>query len=50
MRSTVDADPQVRLYLQYVDAAGLGWDLEERPTISMPGFDGSTDLQYARAD
>jgi uncharacterized protein YlxW (UPF0749 family) len=50
MRSTVDADPQVRLYLQYVDAAGLGWEVEERPTISMPGFDGSTDLQYARAD
>ncbi|NUR09870.1 MAG: DUF881 domain-containing protein [Nocardioidaceae bacterium] len=48
MRSAVFSDQQIQLYLQVVEAAGLGWALEDAPELSMPGFRGSTDLEFAR--
>jgi uncharacterized protein YlxW (UPF0749 family) len=49
MRSSVYSDGHIALYLQVVDAAGLGWKLEDASDLEMPGFDGATDLVYARA-
>ena len=49
MRASLYSDPQIALYLQVVDAAGLGWNVEESDDLTMPGFDGATDLEYARA-
>lgn len=47
MLASVDASPYIELYLQMV-RQGLGWKVSRSPTLSMPGYDGSTDLQYAR--
>ena len=49
MRSSVYSDGHIALYLQVVEAADLGWKLEDHDDIAMPAFDGSTDLEYARA-
>jgi uncharacterized protein YlxW (UPF0749 family) len=48
MRSAVYADGHIALYLQVVAAADLGWKLEDHTNLDMPGFDGSTDLEYAK--
>ena len=49
MLDAVNASPYVDLYLQYVDAYQLGWDVQVESNIDMPGFAGSTGLRYARA-
>jgi uncharacterized protein YlxW (UPF0749 family) len=49
MLDAVDASPYVDLYLEYVDAYQLGWDVDVEPRIDVPGFTGSTGLRYARA-
>lgn len=49
MLDAVNASPFVGLYLEYVDAYQLGWDVQVESRIDMPGFAGSTGLRYARA-
>lgn len=49
MLDAVDASPYVDLYLEYVDAYQLGWDVDIAPKIDVPGYAGSTGLRYARA-
>jgi uncharacterized protein YlxW (UPF0749 family) len=49
MLDALNASPYVDLYLQYVDAYQLGWDVEVEPRIEMPGYSGSTGLRYAHA-
>ncbi|MFC6596707.1 DUF881 domain-containing protein [Kitasatospora paranensis] len=44
LRSAVDADPAIRNYLQYVDAYGLGWKVQESGELTVPGYAGSVDL------
>lgn len=41
--------PGVRVYLDYVERFGLGYQLEHRDDISVPGFQGSLDLTHAEA-
>lgn len=48
MLASIDASPYIKLYLQLVDK-GLGWEVQQRPTLDMPGYRGSTDLEFARA-
>ena len=38
MRAALDADPAVTIYRQYVDALGLGYDVETRPRSTLPGL------------
>ncbi|MFE6054659.1 DUF881 domain-containing protein [Kitasatospora sp. NPDC056446] len=47
MRSAVDADPTVRNYLQYVQAYGLGWKVQESGELSLPGYSGTAELRSA---
>jgi len=47
MLASVDASPYIALYRQLVDK-GLGWDVAQSRSLNMPGYAGSTDLQYAR--
>lgn len=47
MRASVNASPYIDLYLQSVQK-GLGWDVREEPSLSLPGYEGSTELEYAR--
>ncbi|MFI6447578.1 DUF881 domain-containing protein [Kitasatospora sp. NPDC050543] len=47
LRSAVDADPTIRNYLQYVQAYGLGWKVQESGDLAVPGYSGTVDLRSA---
>jgi uncharacterized protein YlxW (UPF0749 family) len=47
MLGSVDTNPYIGYYLQSV-SKGLGWQVKQEPTLELPGYDGPTDLQYAR--
>ncbi|MFG2904246.1 DUF881 domain-containing protein [Kitasatospora sp. NPDC048286] len=47
LRSAVDADPTIRNYLQYVQAYGLGWKVQESGELTLPGYSGTTELRSA---
>ncbi|MFD4661458.1 DUF881 domain-containing protein [Kitasatospora sp. NPDC058444] len=47
LRSAVDADPTIRKYLQYVQAYGLGWKVQESGELNLPGYSGTTELRSA---
>jgi uncharacterized protein YlxW (UPF0749 family) len=48
MESALAASRDVRIYLQYVDAYGLGYRLTEHHEIRIPAFTGSLELRYAQ--
>jgi uncharacterized protein YlxW (UPF0749 family) len=41
------SSPGVRVYLEYVDAVGLGWSAARAPALDMPAADSITGLSYA---
>ncbi|MFC5907524.1 DUF881 domain-containing protein [Streptacidiphilus monticola] len=47
--ASINADSYIQNYLQYVAAYGLGWKLTESKQLHLPGYTGTTDLQYAQA-
>ena len=47
MTASVNRNPYIALYLAQV-SKGLGWNVARVPTLRLPGYDGSTDLGYAR--
>jgi uncharacterized protein YlxW (UPF0749 family) len=47
MRNALKASPKLRLYRQYVDAYGLGYRVDDRRSVTLPGYSGTLDLQYA---
>ena len=47
LRSAVEADPTIRNYLQYVQAYGLGWKVQESGDLTLPGYSGTTELRSA---
>jgi uncharacterized protein YlxW (UPF0749 family) len=47
MLASVNQSPYIELYLQQV-SKGLGWDVAVAKNLRMPGYDGSTELDYAR--
>ncbi|MDT0445942.1 DUF881 domain-containing protein [Streptomyces johnsoniae] len=48
LRAALDASPEIGNYQQYVTAYGLGWEVEEHPAVTLPGYGGSVALQHAR--
>lgn len=48
MRKNLEHDPAIRNYLQYVEAYGLGWKVEEHGRVTLPAYSGTVDLHYAR--
>jgi uncharacterized protein YlxW (UPF0749 family) len=48
MLESVDDSPYIEAYLQVVETAELGWDVDVESRLEMPGFEGSTELSYAR--
>lgn len=48
LRKALDTSPAVRNYLQYVAAYGLGWKVDQRDTVTLPGYSGTVDLHYAK--
>jgi uncharacterized protein YlxW (UPF0749 family) len=49
LRRALYASPEIRNYLQYVDAVGLGWSVTVAPEpLTLPAYEGPTALLYAR--
>lgn len=46
--AALDASPDVSIYREYVDAYGLVYDENVQRSITMPAFEGSLELRYAR--
>lgn len=48
MASSLATDPYVQAYQTFVDSFHLGYAFREEPTLDLPGYQGSTDLRYAK--
>ncbi|MFE9251948.1 DUF881 domain-containing protein [Streptomyces sp. NPDC007088] len=48
LRDALSASPSIQNYMLYVNAYGLGWDVADQGTYTMPGYTGTVDLHYAR--
>lgn len=48
LRKAIDTSPAIKNYLEYVDAYGLGWKVEEPEAVTLPGYSGTVDLQHAK--
>ncbi|PSJ28718.1 hypothetical protein B7P34_11040 [Streptosporangium nondiastaticum] len=48
LRKAVDASPAIQNYLQYVNAYGLGWKVDQHEAVTLPGYSGTVDLHYAK--
>jgi uncharacterized protein YlxW (UPF0749 family) len=40
--------PAIQNYMVYVNVYGLGWKVEEDGAVTLPGYSGTVDLQYAK--
>ena len=49
VRAKLAASPQVGVFQQAVEAFGLTFDIRERPSLTLPAYDGLLDLEYAAA-
>ena len=48
LESALLAAPGVRVYLQYVDAVGLGWSMADLAEVEMPAYSGTLALRHAQ--
>jgi uncharacterized protein YlxW (UPF0749 family) len=48
LQAAMDASPTIPIYLEYVQRYGLGWHVEQRSTLAMPAYNGTTTLRFAR--
>jgi uncharacterized protein YlxW (UPF0749 family) len=48
MLASVTTSPYIGVYLQVVEQSGLGWDVAVDPSMNMPGYTGTIDLEYAK--
>jgi uncharacterized protein YlxW (UPF0749 family) len=48
MLTSVTASPYVQVYLELVEEFGLVWEVDADPDMTMPAYDGSLELEYAR--
>jgi uncharacterized protein YlxW (UPF0749 family) len=48
MLTSISTSPYIKLYRQVVAESGLGWNVDVDESTSMPGYAGSTELEYAR--
>lgn len=47
LREAMNTAPAIQNYLGYVDAYGLGWDVQQHREVHLPGYSGTVDLQQA---
>ncbi|WP_222844338.1 DUF881 domain-containing protein [Buchananella hordeovulneris] len=50
LQAALDTSQQVRIYRQYVDALGLGWELREEQTLNIPAHSSISILRYAKVE
>ncbi|MFE7133913.1 DUF881 domain-containing protein [Streptomyces sp. NPDC057638] len=48
LEKALAAAPALRNYQLYVKAYGLGWKVDEREAVTLPGYSGTVDLQHAK--
>ncbi|GCB47690.1 hypothetical protein SNL152K_4996 [Streptomyces sp. NL15-2K] len=48
LRKALTASPTIQNYMVYVNVYGLGWKVEEDGPVTLPGYSGTVDLQYAK--
>ncbi|KUO00083.1 hypothetical protein AQJ67_24815 [Streptomyces caeruleatus] len=48
MQTALAASPAIQNYMVYVNVYGLGWKVTEDGTVTLPGYSGTVDLQYAK--
>lgn len=49
MKRALDADPQVQIYREWVDAVGLGWDVSTLDQTELPAYTGPVTLDAVGA-
>jgi uncharacterized protein YlxW (UPF0749 family) len=49
MRDALDKSPQIKVYREYVDAVGLGYDVKTKDKLTFPAYAGSLSLLSAKA-
>jgi len=48
LRNALSASKAIQNYMVYVNVYGLGWQVDEDGTVTLPGYSGTVDLQYAK--
>ncbi|MFI1394450.1 DUF881 domain-containing protein [Streptomyces sp. NPDC020681] len=48
LKKALDESPAIQNYQLYVKAYGLGWKVDERGAVTLPGYSGTVDLHYAK--
>jgi uncharacterized protein YlxW (UPF0749 family) len=48
MQQALAASTAIQNYMVYVNVYGLGWKVTEDGTVTLPGYSGTVDLQYAK--
>ena len=48
MQQALAASSAIQNYMLYVNVYGLGWKVTEDGTVTLPGYSGTVDLQYAK--
>ena len=48
LQKALAASSAIQNYMVYVNVYGLGWKITEDGTVTLPGYSGTVDLQYAK--
>lgn len=48
LQKALDTSSALQNYQLYVKAYGLGWKVDERKAVTLPGYSGAVDLHYAK--
>lgn len=48
MQRALDASPRVELYRRYADLIGLGYDVDEEASVTVPAYEGTLTMRYAQ--
>lgn len=48
LRDSLESSPEIQVYLEWVDALGLGWSVTEEDRLELPAYEGNLELSYAR--
>jgi uncharacterized protein YlxW (UPF0749 family) len=48
LQKALAESPAIQNYMVYVNVYGLGWKVEEDGPVTLPGYSGTVDLQYAQ--
>lgn len=48
LQDALAASKAIQNYMVYVNVYGLGWKVEDEGTVTLPGYSGTVDLQYAQ--